>query len=74
MWITNDIEVGGSLGIILPAEALDMLGVRGGGDVEVLKLNDCVILRRINAELSEQLRAIDEVLQEDDDALGRLAD
>ena len=67
------IGVGRSLGVELPREWLDKLGVDKGDVLHAAELPDGLKLTPNDPELEEQLRVIDSVMREDRDVLKRLA-
>ncbi len=74
MHTTQVISIGDALGIILPPETVHKLNVVAGDQLQFIDTPNGVELRRIDDELADQLRAADQVMQEDDEALRRLAE
>ena len=65
---------GNSVGIVLPREVLDRLKVASGDKLQLVETPNGVELKRLDEALAEQLAAFDQVMQEDDEALRRLAE
>jgi putative addiction module antidote len=63
-----------SLSIALPREVVDRLQIASGDKLRLVDTPTGVELQRVDAELAEQLAAFDQVMQEDDEALRRLAE
>ena len=66
--------IGNSVGIVLPPEVVDRLKVVSGDKLQLIETPNGVELQRIDEELAEQLATFDQVMQEDDEALRRLAE
>jgi putative addiction module antidote len=65
---------GNSMGIVLPPQILQKLNVVSGDQLCLIETANGVELKRVDPELAEQLRAADQVMREDDEALRRLAE
>jgi putative addiction module antidote len=73
--ITADVtSLGNSVVVILPPEAVDRLRVASGDKVQLIETPAGVELQRVDADLSGQLAAFEQVMGEDDEALRRLAE
>jgi putative addiction module antidote len=72
---TADItSLGDNVVVILPPEAVDRLRVVSGDKVQLIETAKGVELQRVDAALAEQLAAFEQVMDEDDEALRRLAE
>jgi putative addiction module antidote len=74
MSTTPIITIGPTLSIELPQDVADHLRVGSGDKLRVVETSTGVELQRVDAELAEQLAAFDQVMDEDDEALRRLAE
>ncbi len=74
MTTTQVTAVGNSVSIELPPEIVDRLKVVSGDRVCFRETPTGVELQRMDAELAEQFAAFDQVAQEDEEALRRLAE
>jgi putative addiction module antidote len=74
MTTTQVTTFGNSFGIVLPPEVLDRLKVVSGDKVQLIETPNGVELQRVDEELAQQLATFDRVMQEDDEALRRLAE
>ena len=74
MLTTQVISIGEGLGIILPPETVQRLNVVRGDHIQFFDTPNGFELRRVDEKLADQLRAVDQVMREDDEALRRLAD
>jgi putative addiction module antidote len=74
MLTTQVISIGDGLGVILPPEVVQKLNVVSGDQIQFIDTPNGIELRRIDEGLADQLRAVNEVMREDDEALRRLAD
>jgi putative addiction module antidote len=67
-------SVGNSIGVELPPEIAARLNIVSGDRVSFTETPTGVELQRVDAELAEQMAAFDQVMQEDDETLRRLAE
>jgi putative addiction module antidote len=74
MCTTSIITVSPTLSIELPQDVADRLKVSSGDKLRMVETSTGVELQRIDGELAEQLAAFDKVMDEDDEALRRLAE
>jgi putative addiction module antidote len=68
------ITIGPTLSIELPQDVADRLRVGSGDKLRVVETSTGVELQRVDGELAEQIAVFDQVMDEDDDALRRLAE
>jgi putative addiction module antidote len=74
MSTTSIITVSPTLSIELPQDVADRLKVGSGDKLRMVETSTGVELQRVDGELAEQLAAFDQVMDEDDEALRRLAE
>ena len=74
MGVLKVTTVGDSVGIILPKEILDRLQVKGGDSVYAIETKNGIELTAYNPEFAKQIDTAERVMDEDRDALGRLAE
>jgi putative addiction module antidote len=67
------VNQGSGATIVLPPEVLQKLKVGSGDKVCFVDTPSGIELKRVDGELAEQLQAIEQVMDEDDDALRQLA-
>lgn len=68
------ITIGPTLSIELPQDVADRLRVGTGDKLRVVETSTGVELQRVDGEFAEQLAAFEQVMEEDDEALRRLAE
>ncbi|MEP6705139.1 MAG: AbrB/MazE/SpoVT family DNA-binding domain-containing protein [Acidobacteriota bacterium] len=66
-------KVGSSLGVEFPKEVVDRLRVQRGDTLYVVETPNGIELTPYDPEFDEQLSAANQVLQQDHEALGKLA-
>jgi putative addiction module antidote len=66
--------IGNSVGIVLPKEILAELNVTKGDHLHVTRTPDGIHLTPYDAEFSEQMKAMRQVMKENRDVLRRLAE
>ncbi len=66
-------KVGSSLGVEFPKEVVDRLRVQRGDTLYVVETPNGIELTPYDPEFDEQLGAANQVLQQDHEALGKLA-
>jgi len=66
-------KVGGSLGVEFPKDVVDRLRVQRGDTLYVVETPNGIELTPYDPEFDEQLDAANSVLEEDREALGKLA-
>ena len=66
-------KVGSSLGVEFPKEVVDRLRVQRGDTLYVVETPNGIELTPYDPEFDEQLDAANQVLQQDHEALGKLA-
>ncbi len=66
--------VGESVGVVLPRELLDMLGVKSGDELYVLETPMGIELRAHDPEFGKQMGVAERVMAEDRDVLRKLSE
>jgi len=67
------IQVGSSLGVVLPRSVLDRLKVGRGDHLHVVETPTGIVLTPLDPGMQEQLRAMDEVIVEYRETLDALS-
>jgi putative addiction module antidote len=73
MGVLKVTTVGNSVGVILPKEILERLGVKRGDHLYVIETKNGIELTACNPDFAEQVETAERVMHEDQDALRRLA-
>jgi putative addiction module antidote len=73
MVVLKVTAVGNSVGVILPKELLERLGIKKGDNLYAIETKRGVVLTPYNPEFAEQVGAAEHVMREDRDSLRELA-
>ncbi len=74
MGVLKVTTVGNSVGVILPKEILERLGVTRGDSLYVIETKNGIELTSYNPEFASQVEVAERVMREDRDALKKLAE
>lgn len=66
-------QIGDSLGVILPPDVLDQLGVTAGDSVEITETLDGILISNADEEFKETIASMKRVMRDNYDVLRRLA-
>ena len=74
MSILKVTDIGNSVGVILPDEVMDRLGVKRGDILYAIETENGIELTAHNPALAQQLEIAERVMREDHEALRKLAE
>ena len=74
MSVLKVTNVGNSVGVILPDEILERLQVKTGDTLYAIETRNGIELTPNNPDLAQQMQIAERVMQEDHDALQKLAE